>query len=113
MGKADTTFLRFPVEQMCSDRALGKTCSTSHWQIKDKRLPHLLVVLRQLNESVPGLEGLPETEVTEIVSAALRVCGYVEPMEVFEVITAILDALEMQDPVPESFSFPAYGGPRS
>jgi hypothetical protein len=113
MAKADTIFLTFPVEQICSDRALGKACSTSSRQIRDKRLAHLLVVLRQLNESIPGLEGLPETEVSEIVSAALRVCGYVEPMEELEVIAAVLDALETQDPIPERLPLPAYGGPRS
>lgn len=112
MGKADAIFLTFPVEQICSDRALGKACSTSS-QIRDKRLSHLLVVLRQLNESMPGLEGLPETEVSEIVSAALRICGYVEPMEALEVIATVLEALETQDPVLERLPLPAYSGPRS
>ncbi|HZZ15421.1 MAG TPA: hypothetical protein VFE08_05620 [Candidatus Sulfotelmatobacter sp.] len=107
MGKADTIFLTFPVEQICSDRPLGKACSTSSRQIKDKRLSRLLVVLRQLNESLPGLEVLPETDVSEIVFAALRVCGYVEPMEALEVIAAVLEAIETQDPIPESLPLPA------
>jgi hypothetical protein len=100
MGKADTIFLTFPVEQICSDRALGKACLTSSRQLKDKRLSHLLVILRQINESMPGLEVLPETDVSEIVFAALRVCGYVEPMEALEVIAAVLEAIETQDPTP-------------
>jgi hypothetical protein len=107
MGKADTIFLTFPVEQICSDRPLGEACLTSSRQIKDKRLSRLLVVLRQLNESLPGLEVLPETDVSEIVFAALRVCGYVEPMEALEVIAAVLEVIETQDPIPERLPLPA------
>ncbi|MCU1300994.1 MAG: hypothetical protein JWQ87_1278 [Candidatus Sulfotelmatobacter sp.] len=110
MNKADMAFLTFPVEQICSDRPLCNPWSTFNWQIQDERLPHLLVVLQQLDESMHGLEGLPEPEASEIVSAALRVCGFVEPIEAFEVIAAILNVLETLDPFSERPTFPGYVG---
>lgn len=110
MGKADTTFLHFSIEHMSPDRAFGKTCSDSELHLTDERLPRLLVVLQQLDEFMHGLEAVPERELSEIVSAALRVCGFVEPTEAYQVVAAILDAMEMQDPVPERSPFSAYGG---
>jgi hypothetical protein len=110
MSKADAIFRNFSLEHMSPDPAFGKPCSPSGWEFKDKRLPHLLVTLQQLDEFLHRLEGVPESEVSEIVSAALRVCGFVEPIEAFEVIAVILDALEKQDPVPERPPFPAYRG---
>ncbi len=113
MSKANKTSLHFSVERMCPDSGFGKTSSDSDFHIKDKRLPHLLVVLRQLDEFIHGLEALPEPELTEIVSAALRVCGFVEPMEAYQVIATVLEALEMQDPIPQTPPFWADSGPPS
>ncbi len=39
-------------------------------------------LLQQLNESAEGLEALPEPELSEIVSSAIRVCGFIDPIEV-------------------------------
>jgi hypothetical protein len=61
----------------------------------------LLVLLRELNESAEGLERLPEPELSEIVSSAIRVCGFVDPIEARDVIAIVLDAIKMQDPIPE------------
>lgn len=110
MSKADAIFLNFSLDPMPPDRAFGKPCSSPGWEFEDKRLPHLLVILQQLDQCMHRLEGVPESEVGEIVSTALRVCGFVEPGEAFQVIAVILDALEKQDPVPERPPFPAYRG---
>jgi hypothetical protein len=78
--------------------AFGKTCSDS--ALQSQRVAQLLVLLRQLDESAEGLEGLPEPELSEIVSSAIRVCGFVDPIEARDVIAIVLDAIEIQDPIP-------------
>ncbi|MGA8617375.1 MAG: LuxR C-terminal-related transcriptional regulator [Candidatus Sulfotelmatobacter sp.] len=40
---------------------------------------------------------MPEPELSEIVSSAIRVCGFRDPIEAREVIATVLDAIEMQD----------------
>jgi len=95
------------IASRCPGRALGKNCFDSDQQTHDTRLPLLLVLLQQLDKPVHGLEGLPEFELSEIVSAAVRVCGYVEPMETLQAISTVLQALEMRDPVPSRMQFRA------
>ncbi|MGA8620079.1 MAG: hypothetical protein WB660_16345 [Candidatus Sulfotelmatobacter sp.] len=102
MSKTNTMFLHSSVEPPCADRA--------NLYLRDKRLPHLLVVLRQLDEFVLALGALPEHELSEVISAALRVCGFVEPMEAHQVIAAVLDALEVNNSFREKLPFSAYGG---
>jgi hypothetical protein len=48
-----------------------------------------------------GLEALPEPELSEIVSSAIRLCGFVDPVEARHVIAIVLDAIEMKSPIPE------------
>ncbi|MHB8216364.1 MAG: hypothetical protein ACYDDS_09820 [Candidatus Sulfotelmatobacter sp.] len=95
------------IASRCPGRALGKTCFDSDQQPYDMRLPLLLVLLEQLDEHVHRLEGLPEFELSEIVSAAVRVCGFVEPMEALQAISTVLQELEMRDPVPGRTQFRA------
>lgn len=66
---------------------------------KDPRLAYLLVLLRQLDQFTHELEGLSEPELSEIISAAIRVCGFVEPVEAQHVIAAVLEALETRGPL--------------
>jgi hypothetical protein len=56
----------------------------------------LLVLLEQLDESAEGLEELPKPELNEIVSSAIRVCGFVDPIEARDVIAIVLDAIEIR-----------------
>jgi len=97
MDKVDALFLHSSVEHMSLNRVFGKTCSDSDLQIHDTRVARLLVLLQQLNESAEGLETLPEPELTEIVHSAIRLCGFVNPIETQNAIAAVLDAIEMQD----------------
>ena len=98
MDEVSTPFLDSSVEHMCPNRAFDETLSDSDLDIHDKRVARLLVLLRQLDESAGGLEALPEPELSEIVSSAIRVCGFVDPIEARDAIAIVLDAIEMQDP---------------
>jgi hypothetical protein len=96
MNKVDALFLHSSVEHMWLNRVSGKIYSDSDLQIHDKRVTQLLVLLQQLDESAEGLEELPKPELSEIVSSAIRVCGFVEPIEARDVIAIVLDAIEIR-----------------
>jgi hypothetical protein len=99
MDKLDAVLLYFAVEHISTSQAFGKTCADLH--VDHKRVARLLVLLKQLDESAPGLEMLPEPELDEIVSSAIRVCGFVDPIEARDVIAIVLDAIVMQAPIRE------------
>ena len=107
MDKLDAVLLYFAVEHICASQALDKTCADLH--VDDKRVARLLVLLKQLDESAAGLEMLPEPELNEIVSSAIRVCGFVDPIEVGSVIAIVLDAIEMQAPIREEVASEGQG----
>jgi hypothetical protein len=94
MDKVDALFLHSSVEHMSLNRVFGKTCSDSDLQIHDTRVARLLVLLQQLDESAEGLGG-------ESVCSVIRVCGFVDPIEARDVIAIVLDAIAMQDLIPE------------
>ena len=109
MDKVDALFLHSSVEHMWLNRVSGKIYSDSDLQIHDKRVTQLLVLLQQLDESAEGLEELPKPELSEIVSSAIRVCGFVNPIEVRDLIAIVLEAIEMPDPIPEAAAAEAPG----
>ncbi|HVR22390.1 MAG TPA: hypothetical protein VMU26_03640 [Candidatus Polarisedimenticolia bacterium] len=109
MDKVDALFLHSSVEHMGLTRVFGKTCSDSDVQIHDKRVAQLLVLLQQLDESAEGLGALPEPELGEIVCSAIRVCGFVDPIEARDMIAIVLDAIEMQELIPEEAASKALG----
>jgi len=87
---------------------LGDTVLETLWnadrRFADNRLGRLLVLLQQLEASIIGLDTIPEDEFTEVIYAALRVCGFVEPVESYQVIGIVLNALERQHPVSDKAS---------
>ena len=85
----------------------------SDLHIKDARLAYLLVLLRQIDQFTHELEALPEPELSDIVSAAIRVSGFVEPKEAHQVNAAVLDALETQDLIPKRSPFAVNHAPPS
>ena len=99
MAKVNALFLHSSVEHMGPNHAFGKTCSDSDLRSQDQRVAHLLVRLRQFDECAQGLERLTEPELSEIVSSAIRVCRFVDPIGARDVIAIVLDAIEIQDPV--------------
>ena len=72
------------------------------WHIQDKRLAQLAMLLRQLQACVGGLAELPKPELNEIVSSAVQMCGFVDPIEAGDVTDAVLDAIEVPEPSAES-----------
>src|SRR5271155_4966780 len=94
--------------------ACGNSCSSSDVYIHDRRIARLLILLQQLDEAATGLGALPEPELGEIVSSAIHLCGFADPIEARDVIAAVLDALkedvistvldaiEVQQPIRES-----------
>jgi len=101
MDKVNALLLHSSVEHMCPNRVSGKTCSDSDSQNHDKRVAQLLVLLQQLVESAEGLEALPEPELSEIVSSAIRMSGFVDPIEARDVTAIVLNAIEMQGLIPQ------------
>jgi hypothetical protein len=97
MDKVNRLFLYSSYDHMCSNRAFDKTCSDPDLHIQDKRVARLLELLQQLNEAAEGLRSLPKNELSEIVSSAVGVCGFVDPIEARDVIAAVLDKIEKQD----------------
>ncbi len=113
MRKPNTMFRPSFVNDIYPDYAYGKTFSNSDPHLDDRRLPHLLVLLHQLDQSMRGLDGLPELELSEIVACAIQLCGFVDPVECREVIATVLTALEMRDPIPDRSPYWTNPGPPS
>ena len=101
MDKGNTLFLHSTVEDTCPNNVFEQTFSDSDRDVQDKRVAQLLVLLQQLHESARGLGALPKPELSEVVSSVVRLCGFVNPIEARDVIDTVLDALEMEDPIPE------------
>jgi hypothetical protein len=100
MDKVDEAFLRSFREQGGSGRANGLDLSDEDLSI-NQRVAKFLMLLQQLDESAGGLGTLPPVEVSEIVSSALGVCGFVDPKETREVIATVLDVLKKPEPMAE------------
>jgi hypothetical protein len=96
MDKGNRLFLHSSVEHMSRKNVFAKTFSNSDSDIQDKRVAQLLVLLQQLDESAGGLGAFPEPELREVVSSAVRLCGFLNPIEVRDVIATVLEALEMR-----------------
>jgi hypothetical protein len=102
MDKVNMRFLHSAVEHMRPSRAFDETFSDFDLHSQDKRAARLLLLLQQLDESGEGLQALPERELIEVVSSAIRLSGFVDPIETRDVIAIVLDVIEMRNPRPES-----------
>lgn len=100
MGKVDKTF--FAKKHTTS--ALGTVASDEGWRIKDvsldQRVTHLLMLMRQIDESAGGLSTLPMSELSEIVCSAIELCGFSDPVEARDVIKTVLHTIEGSNQVP-------------
>jgi len=76
--------------------------SDSKIHIADNKVARLLLVLHEIDEAVAGLEDLPQSELTELVSGAIVACGFVDTTEAQHAIAAVLEAIESRDPTPLS-----------
>jgi hypothetical protein len=57
----------------------------------------LLLLLQLLHRDVGGLAELPRPELREIISSAVGVCGFINPIEAQDVIAVVLNAIETED----------------
>jgi hypothetical protein len=101
MGKNEQ-FTDRSTESTWPELEFNKAYSDTKIHIADKRVARLLLVLHDLDESVLGLERLPQTELTDLVSSAIRACGFVDGVEARYAIAAVLEAIERRDPIPGS-----------
>ena len=97
MNKVGKPFLLCFPEQICSSAALSKTYSDSSLYLKDQRVAQLLLLLQLLHRDVGGLAELPRPELSEIISSAVGVCGFINPIEAQDVIAVVLNAIETED----------------
>ncbi|MFZ1008628.1 MAG: hypothetical protein WAN65_17440 [Candidatus Sulfotelmatobacter sp.] len=102
MEKVNQVFLHLSPRYIRPNNVLAETHSDSATYLEDKRVAQLFLLLRQLQRSAGGLCGLPTPELTDIVSSAVHLCGFVNPRESRDVTAAVLDALEMKEPMSES-----------
>ena len=57
------------------------------------RMARLFIVLSEIDEAVARIGGMPESELRELVSAAIRACGFCDPAEVRWVLASVLEAI--------------------
>jgi hypothetical protein len=98
----DKVVSRCFAEQIQPNRVIGKTYSDASLYLKDKRVARLLLLLKQLHQDVGGFARLPKLELSQIISSAVGICGFVNAIEAGDVIAIVLDALETEYPTQES-----------
>jgi hypothetical protein len=107
--KVNPLFRLSAAQYLYGNATLCQTFSDSAVHIRDERIARLLVLLQRVDDFGEGLEELPEPELSEIVSSAIRVSGFVDPGEVRDVIAIVLEAIEMRDRIPKQAALGALG----
>jgi len=102
MDKIDELFLDPSTERMWPTPEVNKAFADLKVRITDERVARLLLILYELDESVAELEELPKAELSELISSAILACGFVDPIDERYAIAAILEAIEVNDSMPES-----------
>src|SRR3977135_390574 len=102
MDKVNKLFLDPSTERMWPTPEVNKAFADLKLRITDERVARLLLLLDELSESMAGLEELPKTELSELISSAIMGCGFVDPIEERYAIAAVLEAIEVNDSMPES-----------
>jgi len=98
MDKIDELFLHPSAKHICPNQAFSESRSDSDSYLRDKRMAKLVVLLLQLHASTGWLGALPKPQLIEIISSAVGLCGFVNPVEVGDVICTVLEAVETEDP---------------
>jgi hypothetical protein len=102
MHKISDPFPLSSAGKLGPDRAHRSVYYDSSLHIKDHRISELLLLLQRVQESTGGLGALPELQLTEIVTGAVSLCGFVNPVLAQDVIATVLESLEMEDSTPGS-----------
>ena len=80
------------------NRGLRTEATDAGVAIADTRVARLLLVLKELDECVAGLEDLPKNDLSELVAGAIQACGFTNPVEARLAIATVLQAIEAPDP---------------
>lgn len=107
MKWVDDEFPRSRCEPRRSDVAFACSASDSdscvnNLQLEDHRLARFLVLLQLLDQSVGGLSGVPTPELLEIITSAIRLSGFIDPVEVRVLSGFVLREVETRDLVLEA-----------
>jgi hypothetical protein len=76
------------------DRGLSSTFADKSAGMRELRVANLLLILREIDETVHGLANLSESELSGLVLTAITACGFTDPAEVRLVVENVLQALE-------------------
>jgi len=88
------------------DRTLTTTNMDQSFCVPDMRVARLLLVLSELEARMAGLQDLPNSDLTELVSSAIVSCGFTDPDEIRRAIVEVLEVIE----VPSLCLIPESGG---
>ena len=103
MDKMNKPFLDSSVACMHSSREPDKFRSDCEVYMPNcHRVARLLRALRELDESIAGLGELQEAEHSYLVASAIRESGFVDPIEAWLAIVAILEVVETQAPITQN-----------
>jgi len=94
MDKVDPQFL-IASQHHWLTHEVRTTHPDSNVCIADKRVARLLLVLSELDECVAGLEGLPKADLSDLISSAIRACGFENEVEAKYAIATVLRAIEV------------------
>jgi hypothetical protein len=97
--KAGKPFFLSSAERADLNSALGQAYSDSSLYLKDKRVAQLVLLLRLLHRDVGEFATLPQSELREIISSAVGVCGVANPVEAQDVIEVVLEVFETEGPI--------------
>ena len=100
MTKTNKLLLHSSAKEICTDWVFSNAPCAAESLLSDQRVGQLILLLQQLNEAAGGLRSLPKPELLEILFSAVGICGFANPSEVQDVIATVLDAFEIQDPIP-------------
>ena len=84
-------------EDFGASSASGQSTSDPDMNI-NQRMAQFLLLLQQIEESA-GLAELPDAELSEMVTSALGLCGFVDSNDARDVIASVLAAIERGGPI--------------
>ena len=102
MDEINKPFLDLSAERIWPTPEVSQVFADLKVRVTDERVARLLLLLYELDESMAGLEELPKSELSELISSAILACGFVDPIEERYAIAAVLEAIEVHDSMPES-----------
>jgi len=102
MDKAGKPFFPSCAERTLLTSAVARAYSDSALYLKDKRVAQLVLLLRLLHQDVGRFAELPKPELSEIISSAVGMCGFVNPIEAQDVIDTVLEVIQTEYPIQPS-----------